>query len=156
MIAYYAHSHGFGHSNSGQEFCRAFMDNSFVVTSSDFKFDPKIEVLKICNEDTKPKQYRKTLFNLPRYAHYLPKSKSKILFRNFQILESCISEDVKLALIDVSVETAVQFRIAGIPYAYHKMLGLELIWLIILPMMLQNFYLLIILKKWKSNLQMYC
>ncbi|MGB3606257.1 MAG: hypothetical protein WA775_14780 [Psychroserpens sp.] len=125
MIAYYAHSHGFGHSNSGQEFCREFPLNSFIITSSNYVFDSNVEVLKICDENTKPIQYNKTTYNLPRYAHYLPKSKSKILFRNFQILESCISEDVKLALIDVSVETAIQFRIAGIPYAYHKMLGLR-------------------------------
>lgn len=123
MIAYYAHQQGFGHCNSAQEFCRAFPDKTVVFTASEYEFDKDIEVIRLSNEDTKYIEYLKTSHNLPRYAHYLPKSKQKILHRNFQILENCISENIRFALIDVSVETAIQFRIAGIPYAYHKMMG---------------------------------
>lgn len=123
MIAYYAHSQGFGHCNSAQEFCRIFKNDALIMTSSNFIFDEEIEVVRISNEDTKYSTYLKTIYNLPRYAHYLPKSKNKILFRNFEILECCIADNIKFALIDVSAETAVQFRISGIPYAYNKMLG---------------------------------
>lgn len=123
MIVYYAHKHGFGHSNSAQEFCKLFNQKALVMTSSDFDFKDSIEVIKIGDEDTTYPEYLKTAYNLPRYAHYLPKSEDRILYRNFQILESCLSCDIKFAMIDVSVETAIQFRIAGIPYAYHKMLG---------------------------------
>lgn len=123
MIAYYAHSQGFGHCNAAQEFCHVFKNNALIITASNFIFDDTIEVVRISNEDTKHSTYLKTIFNLPSYAHYLPKSKNKILFRNFEILECCIADNIKFAFIDVSVETAVQFRIAGIPYAYNKMLG---------------------------------
>ncbi len=123
MIAYYAHKHGFGHSNSAQQFCKLFRKKALVITSSKFDFDEAIDVIKICNEDTLYPEYLRTSYNLPRYAHYLPKSVDKILHRNFQILETCISDNIRFALVDVSVETAIQFRISGIPYAYHKMLG---------------------------------
>lgn len=123
MIAYYAHQHGFGHSNSAQEFCKLYNKKALVITSSSFIFDESTEVIEICNEDSNNVEYQKTTGNLPGYAHYLPKSENKILYRNYQILETCLSDDIKFALIDVSVETAIQFRIAGIPYAYHKMLG---------------------------------
>lgn len=123
MIAYYAHQQGFGHCNSAQRFFKAFPKKTIVITASDYHFDEDTEVVKICNEDTNYITYLETSENLPKYAHYLPKSKAKILHRNFQLLESCISENIHFALVDVSVETAIQFRIAGIPYAYHKMLG---------------------------------
>ncbi|MGC1471041.1 MAG: hypothetical protein WA775_00505 [Psychroserpens sp.] len=123
MIAYYAHSIGSGHSNCGQEFCKIFNEKALIITTSDFKFDKDIKVIKIDGEDVNHSEYLKSSYNLPKYAHYLPKSESKLLFRNFKILETCISENINFAIIDVSVETAIQFRIAGIPYAYHKMLG---------------------------------
>ncbi len=123
MIAYYAHSQGFGHSNSGQEFCRAIGNNALIISASAFNFDKSIKVTKISSEDTDYQNYLKTIYNIPVYAHYLPKSKKNILLRNFQILDCCIKYNIKFALVDVSVETALQFRIAGIPYAYHKMLG---------------------------------
>jgi len=123
MIAYYAHSQGFGHSNSAQQFCYAFENKSLIITASTFKFDTNIKVIAIENEDSDYTNYLKTVQNLPRYAHYLPKSQKNILFRNFQILDSCLTHKIAFALVDVSVETAVQFRVAGIPYAYNKMLG---------------------------------
>ncbi|MDT0293014.1 hypothetical protein ACFQ3R_09940 [Mesonia ostreae] len=123
MIAYYAHSIGSGHSNCGQEFCKVFKNRALVITTSNFKFDEDIKVITIEGENVTHSEYLKTTHNLPKYAHFLPKDHLKILFRNFKILESCISEHINFAVIDVSVETALQFRIAGIPYAYHKMLG---------------------------------
>jgi UDP-N-acetylglucosamine transferase subunit ALG13 len=123
MIAYYAHSIGSGHSNCGQEFCKAFNDKALIITTIDFSFDKDVKVIKIEGEDVDHSEYLKSSYNLPTYAHYLPKSESKLLSRNFKILETCISENINFAIIDVSVETAIQFRIAGIPYAYHKMLG---------------------------------
>ncbi len=123
MIAYYAHQQGYGHCNSAQEFFKSFPKKTIVITASDYNFDKNIEVVRTCNEDTNYTLYLETSENLPKYAHYLPKSVGNILHRNFQLLECCISEDVRFAIIDVSVETAIQFRIAGIPYAYHKMLG---------------------------------
>ena len=123
MIAYYAHSHGYGHSNSAQEFARVFSFETVILTSSGFKFDDHLEVIQLASEDMAPLDYQKDIFNLPLYAHYLPKSQSNILYRNFQILEACLEYNIEFALIDVSVETAIQFRVAGIPYAYNKMLG---------------------------------
>ncbi|QYJ68249.1 glycosyltransferase [Flavobacterium litorale] len=123
MIAYYAHNHGYEHSNAAQQFAKIFGKKSLIITASDFEFDDGIKVLKIEKEDTAYASYAPTTHNLPRYAHYLPKSLDAILHRNFHIIEYCILHNIKFAIIDVSVETAIQFRIAGIPYAYHKMAG---------------------------------
>ncbi len=123
MIAYYAHSHGFGHSNSGSQFCSIFRKNSVLITASAFDFKDNFEVVHIASEDCDYNTYKTTTYNLPRYAHYLPKSLPQLVYRNFQILEACLEYQVSFALVDVSVETAAQFRVAGIPYAYHKMFG---------------------------------
>ena len=123
MIAYYAHSQGYGHSNAAEQFCKIFSSDAIVLTSAQYDFDDSITVVPLPSEDTIYKEYSITTYNLPEYAHYLPKKHENILDRNIEILKACKRYQIELGLIDVSVETAIQFRIAGIPYAYHKMLG---------------------------------
>ncbi|MBP2832924.1 hypothetical protein J8281_12075 [Aquimarina sp. U1-2] len=123
MIAYYAHYHGNGHSNFANQFVKSLKTHSYVITSSHFSFSKEIDVLKIENEDTLPDEYYTSKHNLPAYAHYLPKSLPKIAYRNKRILDSIITMNTKLALIDVSVEVAALFRLSAIPYGYCRMIG---------------------------------
>jgi len=123
MVAYYAHSQGFGHCSAAERFCERFPKQALVLTASNYNFNSSVKVMRIPNEDCEVKHYASMTDNLPKYAHYLPKSQRNLLLRNAKILNTCVERKINFAMVDVSVETAIQFRVAGIPYAYHKMMG---------------------------------
>ncbi|MDT0293029.1 glycosyltransferase [Mesonia ostreae] len=123
MVAYYAHTHGKGHLNSAYLFCENIYENSLIITGIKEIDESHFPIAQINDEDTTVDKYKSALKNLPKYAHYLPKSNPKIVERTKQILDIIIACDIKLALIDVSVETAIIFRIASVPYGYHLLLG---------------------------------
>lgn len=123
MLAYYAHSHGNGHLNYARLVAKAVNYPVLIITALQTPASGKYTVVRIADEDTMPGEYENALHNLPEYAHYLPKSNPKIVSRTKQIIDAVYNNAVNLAFIDVSVETAIIFRIASIPYAYCRMLG---------------------------------
>lgn len=123
MVAYYAHSHGFGHSNMADIFINKNKMNGVIITSSNYKFSNPFKVVKIPDEDTKPDEYESAYNNLPDYAHYLPKSNFKILDRAYKIIKTLRDYKIQFGFIDLSVETAALFRLASIPYAYNRLPG---------------------------------
>ncbi|SHG50620.1 hypothetical protein SAMN05444483_11427 [Salegentibacter echinorum] len=122
MVAYYAHSHGSGHLNTAKLFCENIYGDSIIITSKETDAE-NIPIIKINDEDTTVEEYKPALQNLPFYAHYLPKGNNKITLRTKQILDIIVEHNINLAFIDVSVETAIVFRISSIPYAYHLLPG---------------------------------
>jgi UDP-N-acetylglucosamine:LPS N-acetylglucosamine transferase len=120
MIAYYAHSHGNGHFNTAQLFTQKICSNTIILTAA---HKSGANIVKINDEDTAPVEYKDAIVNLPAYAHYLPKSNRKIVCRTKQIIDAIVKYNITVACIDVSVETAIVFRIASIPYGYNVLVG---------------------------------
>tara|TARA_R110002049_G_scaffold151160_1_gene314690 strand:+ start:4221 stop:5234 length:1014 start_codon:yes stop_codon:yes gene_type:complete len=120
MIAYYAHSHGNGHFNTAQLFTQKICPDTIILTAA---HKSGANIVKINDEDTTAVEYKNVIVNLPVYAHYLPKSNRKIVCRTKQIIDAIVEYNITVACIDVSVETAIVFRIASIPYGYNVLVG---------------------------------
>ena len=123
MIAYYAHSQGYGHANYAQLLARQAKDKLIVLTSSDFIFDPDVRVVHLENEDRNENAFSEKDFGVPGYLHHAPLGMPKMIRRNQKILQTLIDNQIRLVLVDVSVEVATLLRVSCVPYTYKRMMG---------------------------------
>lgn len=123
MIGYYAHSHGSGHCNYANILGRMFGGELTVFTDRDYIFAKDVDVVKLENENPNGMEFDRNIFSEPRALHYAPINMRKITRRNRSILEGVIRRDIRLLIIDVSVEVAMLARVSSIPYAYVRLQG---------------------------------
>jgi len=123
MIGYYAHSHGSGHCNYAQIFARFLGRDLVVFTDRDYCFDYDVNVVRLPNENPDGSQFDRDIFKEPSSLHYAPVNMRKITERNETILKTIIERNIKLLIIDVSVEVAMLARVSSIPYAYVRLQG---------------------------------
>ncbi len=123
MIGYYAHSHGSGHCNYAQMFSRVFGDTMTVFTDRKYSFEDNVHVVRLPNEDTDGTEFDRAAFPEPRALHYAPLNLRKITERNCSLLDEIIRKDIKLLIVDVSVEIAMLARTSSVPYAYVRLHG---------------------------------
>jgi len=123
MIAYYAHDQGSGHCNYAQLLEDQFGKEMVTFTSSDFPFKSKDYVIYIPNENAEDTTLNQELFKTPSSLHHSPVGSKKIGIRNYTMLREMIHHNVKLMVVDVSVEVAALARSCSIPYAYVRMFG---------------------------------
>ncbi|MGO4911766.1 hypothetical protein [Leeuwenhoekiella sp. W20_SRS_FM14] len=122
-IAYYAHSHGSGHSRYASRFAEGYGSNCVILTDSLYNFPDNAEVQHLPNEDLDGTQLLPDSYNKPKYLHYSPVGLSKILKRNTYILEALQKFSIDLLIVDVSVEIAALARVSSVPYVYRRMPG---------------------------------
>lgn len=123
MIGYYAHSHGSGHCNYAHLFSKIFGDMMTVFTDRKFKFDENVDIVPLPDEDTDGSEFDRQTFPEPRALHYAPVNLRKITDRNRILLETILQKDIKILIVDVSVEIAMLARTSSIPYAYVRLHG---------------------------------
>ncbi len=123
MLGYYAHYHGSGHANYANIMSKVFGKNMKIYTSSDYDFHAFADVLKLPDEDLDGTEAALSVFPTPGYLHYAPVGLEKITRRNWLMLCSFLADDIKLLIIDVSVEVAALARVSSMPYVYVKMMG---------------------------------
>ncbi|MGB3775039.1 MAG: hypothetical protein WA951_07245 [Leeuwenhoekiella sp.] len=123
MIAYYAHQHGSGHANCAQLFAEASPEQVIIFTSYAFSFSSGTQVVFLPSEDPDGTAAPSDTYDLPGYLHYSPVGQQSIQQRSAVLLNECIAKDVKLLIIDVSVEIAALARASSIPYAFVRLQG---------------------------------
>lgn len=122
MIIYYAHSHGSGHCNYARQFSQS-MEECIIATDSSYNFPKSCELLHLENEHVPDDHQRLQTAETPNYLHHSPVGLKKILRRSADLLLTAISREVKLVMVDVSVEIAALCRVSSLPYAYRRMPG---------------------------------
>lgn len=123
MIGYYAHSHGSGHCNYADIMGRIFGNELTVFTDRDHRFSSEVDVVKLENENPDGTEFDRNVYAEPRALHYAPVNMRKIARRNRSILDAIVQMDIRLLIIDVSVEVAMLARVSSIPYAYVRLQG---------------------------------
>ncbi|RXG30587.1 hypothetical protein [Leeuwenhoekiella palythoae] len=122
-IAYYAHSHGSGHSRYASRFADGYGSNCLILTDSDYNFPDHAEVQQLPNEDLDGTELMPNSYNKPSYLHHSPVGLSKILKRNMYILQALQKFSIDFLIVDVSVEIAALARVSSVPYVYRRMPG---------------------------------
>ncbi len=123
MIGYYAHGQGSGHCNYAQLLADFLQEKLVVFTDSRFKFNEDVQVVKLSDEHIDGTEFNRKLYREPQSLHYAPINLRKITSRNSLLLQSVLNFDVKLLIVDVSVEIAMLARVSSIPYAYVRLMG---------------------------------
>ncbi|MGB3591424.1 MAG: glycosyltransferase [Nonlabens sp.] len=123
MIGYYAHGQGYGHSNYADLMADRLGSHLAIFTDSDFNFRKKSRVIKLPNEDVDGTELKVIKCEKPKFLHHNPLGLKKIQQRSHTILDQVIYRNIRLMLVDVSVEVATLCRVSSIPYAYRRMPG---------------------------------
>lgn len=123
MIGYYAHSHGSGHCNYAHIFSKVFGEAMTIFTDREHRFDHRVDVVHLPNEDTDGSEFDREDFPEPRALHYAPVHLRKITERNRLLLDTILQKNIKLLIVDVSVEIAMLARISSVAYAYVRLHG---------------------------------
>lgn len=123
MIGYYAHSHGSGHANYAQQLSDCLGEQLIVFTDSSYTFKNSTQLVQLPDEELQCKIVVFEDCSSPSYLHYNPLGVRSIIERSSILLNSVLNRDIRLMLIDVSVEVATLCRVSSVPYAYRKMPG---------------------------------
>ncbi|UZO82404.1 hypothetical protein NBT05_08000 [Aquimarina sp. ERC-38] len=123
MIGYYAHYHGYGHSNYANELMKELQEDMTIFSPSSFDFTYKEQVVPIEDEELTGTEYDMEYYETPEYLHCAPMNLSKITSRSATILNTILEKKIKLLLVDVNVEIATLARVASVPFAYRRMFG---------------------------------
>ena len=123
MIGYYAHYHGYGHSNYANELMKFLREDMTVFSPSSFDFDHKQNIVRVADEELTGAEFDMEYYQTPKYLHCAPMNLSKITKRSATILNTIIQKKIQLLLVDVNVEIATLARVASVPFAYRRMFG---------------------------------
>ncbi|MGB3151278.1 MAG: hypothetical protein WBB27_11505 [Maribacter sp.] len=123
MIGYYAHGHGSGHCNYAQILASFLRKEMTVFTDSDFTFQKEVDVVRLPDENTNGQEFNRNRYPTPNARHSAPIGLSKITRRSHRILGEILKRDIRLMIVDVSVEIAMLCRVSSVPYAYVRLQG---------------------------------
>jgi len=123
MIGYYAHQHGNGHLNFARLFTKVFGDQIRTYSSLEEPVNFSGSFLQLADENPDGSFYSENQIPPPDYLHYSPVGQQSIQRRSVQILQDVWKHQIKLMIVDVSVEIAALMRAASVPYAYVKLPG---------------------------------
>lgn len=123
MIGYYAHQHGSGHLNFARLFAKVFDDKICTFSSLKKPEALKGQFVQLADENPDGTARSENQIPVPDYLHYSPVGQRSIQLRSAQILKEVLERNIKLMIVDVSVEIAALMRASSIPYAYVKLPG---------------------------------
>ena len=123
MIGYYAHSHGSGHCNFANIFGKIFGHSLTIFTERVFNFNTDATVIQLASENPDGTEFDRNRFLEPRALHYAPVNITNITSRNQRLLTEVLQKNIRLLIVDVSVEIAMLARVSSIPYAYVRLPG---------------------------------
>tara|TARA_B100000953_G_scaffold297388_1_gene292113 strand:+ start:4042 stop:5100 length:1059 start_codon:yes stop_codon:yes gene_type:complete len=123
MIGYYAHQHGSGHLNFARLFAKVFGDEICTFSSLKKSGAMKGQFVQLADENPDGTASEENQIAEPDYLHYSPVGQRSIQLRSAQILKEVVERNIKLMIVDVSVEIAALMRSSSIPYAYVKLPG---------------------------------
>lgn len=143
-IGYYAHHHGSGHCRQADKFAAWLValgsgsDNSdnnddvltvfTSTTKEDYSFSHLAgdQVVRLPPEDERSDEVlpgRVGEYWQPSSMHYSPVGNVDIQSRSLTLLQQIATRQIKLMIIDLSVEVALLCRAASIPYLYVRLPG---------------------------------
>lgn len=123
MIGYYAHQHGSGHLNFARLFAKVFEDEICTFSSLKKPEALKGQFVQLPDENPDGTAFTDNQTPVPDYLHYSPVGQRSIQLRSTQILKEVVERNIKLMIVDVSVEIAALMRSSSIPYVYVKLPG---------------------------------